>query len=130
MFATTVMTVLCAEYRILCAIPGRAVQGVQASSDCLLGTSATRLWRGHDCRTCSSGGTQRLAPPASKPNADAWGRYHNRKRAVWSLLPVWHRWNWPQRTENGKTEGVISQSRVKPNGAADPEGFSAVGTPR
>jgi hypothetical protein len=25
-----------------------------------------------------------------KPNAEAWGRYHNRKRAVWSLLLVWH----------------------------------------
>jgi len=30
----------------------------------------------------------------SKPKAEAWGRYHNRKRAVWSLLPVWHCWNW------------------------------------
>jgi hypothetical protein len=149
------------------------VQGVQASSDCLSGTSATRLWRGPDCRTCRSGGNQRLALRENGLNASRsrkvsirsrskkypqnnWqnsstiitkrsgqtlaprasqtlkhgSRYRNRKRAVWSLLPVWHCWNWPQRTENGKTQRVISQSRVKPNGAADPEGFSAVGTPR
>jgi|ERR1700730_4517774 hypothetical protein len=59
-----------------------------------------------------------LAAPASRMKHGS--RYHNRKKAVWWLLPVWHYWNWPQRTENGKTRGAISRSRVKPNGAADP----------
>ena len=34
--------------RILCAIPGGTMQGVQASFDRLLGPSATRLGRRHD----------------------------------------------------------------------------------
>src|ERR1700737_5559863 len=48
-------------------------------------------------------------------------KYHTRKKVVWWLLPVWHYWNWPQPPENGKTQGAISRSRVKPNGAADME---------
>src|ERR1700732_3585826 len=46
-------------------------------------------------------------------------RCHNRKRAVWLLLSIWHYWNWPQRPESEKTQGAISPSRVKPNGAAE-----------
>src|SRR5438132_7260583 len=56
---------------------------------------------------------------ASKPNAETGSKYHNRKKVVWSLLPVWPYWNWLQRPVNRKTQGAIWQSRVRPNGVAD-----------
>jgi hypothetical protein len=91
MFATTVMTVLCA--------------------------------RGVSHFVCDSS--------TSKPNAEAWEQVPQQEKShLVAACPSGIARNWPQRTENGKTQGVISQSPGEPNGAADPEGFSAVGTPR